>query len=81
MAHRLYGPRFDGVQAAVAGGLGISLLPVYAIQSEHRILTDRLPECTLSELALVLGERRRSAAISTVADFLIDRGDSIQDAV
>lgn len=44
-----------GVQAAVAGGLGISLLPARAATSDHRVLTKRqgLPMIDSMEIALL----------------------------
>lgn len=63
-----------GVQAAVAGGLGVSVLPVDAVLGEHRILSDAdLPDLAASELALVIAERRPNQAVRTVADFLVDK--------
>ncbi|WP_424682643.1 LysR family transcriptional regulator [Frateuria sp. YIM B11624] len=44
-----------GVQAAVAGGLGISLLPARAATSEHRVLTRRqgLPSIESMDIAML----------------------------
>jgi DNA-binding transcriptional LysR family regulator len=44
-----------GVQSAVAGGLGISLLPARAVTSEHRVLTRRqgLPVIDCMDIALL----------------------------
>ncbi|MBX4862793.1 LysR family transcriptional regulator [Rhizobium sophorae] len=57
-----------GVQAAVASGLGISLLPSDAVLPEHRQLgpNDGFEEQPLSELALVKGR----ASLSNEAKFL-----------
>jgi DNA-binding transcriptional LysR family regulator len=41
-----------GIQAAVASGLGVSVLPVSAVLPEHQVCTD-LPELAPTELALV----------------------------
>jgi DNA-binding transcriptional LysR family regulator len=57
-----------GVQAAVASGLGISLLPSDAVLSEHRQLgpTDGFDDQPASEMALVKGR----ASLSNEAKFL-----------
>ncbi|MFJ7796024.1 LysR substrate-binding domain-containing protein [Pseudomonas sp. NPDC096950] len=44
-----------GIQAAVASGLGVSVLPESAVLPEHTVCTD-LPELPASELALVSRE-------------------------
>lgn len=64
-----------GVQAAVASGLGISLLPSDAVLSEHRKLTpvDGFGVQPGSELALVKGRLRLSAEAKFLAEFLTDR--------
>ncbi|WP_416066162.1 LysR family transcriptional regulator [Rhizobium sp. ZK1] len=61
-----------GVQAAVASGLGISLLPSDAVLPEHRRLTaaDGFDPQPASELALVRGKLRLSAESRSLADFL-----------
>lgn len=61
-----------GVQAAVASGLGISLLPSDAILPEHRRLgaADGFDPQPVSELALVKGKSRLSAESRSLADFL-----------
>jgi DNA-binding transcriptional LysR family regulator len=63
-----------GVQAAVASGLGISLLPSNAVLPEHRKLgaTDGFDPQPPSELALVRGRSRPLAEIEAVAAFLTD---------
>jgi DNA-binding transcriptional LysR family regulator len=62
-----------GVQAAVASGLGISLLPSNAVLPEHLPLSpqdgfDPQPD---TELALVKGQTKLSAESRRLADFLI----------
>ena len=61
-----------GVQAAVASGLGISLLPSDAVLPEHRRLAaaDGFDPQPASELALVRGKLRLSAESRSLADFL-----------
>ncbi|MBB3591405.1 DNA-binding transcriptional LysR family regulator [Rhizobium sp. BK529] len=63
-----------GVQAAVASGLGISLLPSDAVLPEHRQLAavDGFDPQPASELALVRGKLRLSAESRSLADFLAD---------
>lgn len=63
-----------GVQAAVASGLGVSLLPSDAIVSEHRRLgrTEGFDEQPASEMALVKGRSSLSAEAKSVSDFLMD---------
>ena len=62
-----------GVQAAVASGLGISLLPADAIMPEHSLL-DRadgfLPEVS-TELALIATTQKLEPAVRELADFLM----------
>ncbi|MBB3658558.1 DNA-binding transcriptional LysR family regulator [Rhizobium sp. BK650] len=61
-----------GVQAAVASGLGISLLPSDAVLPEHRQLgaEDGFDPQPASELALVKGKLRLSTESRSLADFL-----------
>ncbi|MBB3440353.1 LysR substrate-binding domain-containing protein [Rhizobium sp. BK379] len=61
-----------GVQAAVASGLGISLLPSDAVLPEHRqlVAADGFDPQPASELALVKGRLRLSAESRSLADFL-----------
>jgi len=63
-----------GVQAAVASGLGISLLPIEAVLSEHRKLEafEGFQTQRGSELALVKGRLQLSAEAKLVADFFAD---------
>jgi DNA-binding transcriptional LysR family regulator len=50
-------PNFQGIQAGVSAGLGISLLPHTAILAEHRVLRarDGFPRVRNTELALLVG--------------------------
>jgi len=61
-----------GVQAAVASGLGISLLPSDAVLPEHRQLglKDGFDDQPASEIALVKGRASLSAEAQTVGQFL-----------
>lgn len=63
-----------GVQAAVASGLGISLLPSDAVLPEHRQLgpLDGFGDQPASELALVKGRASLSAEAQSVGRFLAD---------
>jgi DNA-binding transcriptional LysR family regulator len=63
-----------GVQAAVASGLGISLLPSDAVLPEHRLLSadDGFEPQPNSELALVKGRTRLSAEAKFLGEFLTD---------
>jgi DNA-binding transcriptional LysR family regulator len=63
-----------GVQAAVASGLGISLLPSDAVLSEHRQLgpADGFDSQPASEIALVKGRSSLTAEGKFLADFLVD---------
>jgi DNA-binding transcriptional LysR family regulator len=63
-----------GVQAAVASGLGISLLPLDAVLSEHRQLgpTDGFDDQPASEIALVKGRASLSAEAKFLSSFLTD---------
>lgn len=61
-----------GVQAAVASGLGISLLPTDAILPEHRQLgaSDGFDDQPESEMALVKGRGSLSTGARSLGDFL-----------
>ncbi len=61
-----------GVQAAVASGLGISLLPSDALLPDHRTLgpADGFEAQKSSELALVKGKARLSAEAKSLGEFL-----------
>lgn len=62
-----------GVQAAVASGLGISLLPNDAVLPEHRLLHETdgfLPE-PASELALITIAKKLDTAVQDLVDYLL----------
>ncbi|WP_207478556.1 LysR family transcriptional regulator [Arenibaculum pallidiluteum] len=63
-----------GVQAAVASGLGISLLAEDAVLEDHRRLTrdDGFDEQPPSEIALLAGAARTTAPVRRVAEFLME---------
>ncbi|WP_112153328.1 LysR substrate-binding domain-containing protein [Agrobacterium tumefaciens] len=63
-----------GVQAAVASGLGISLLPSDAVLPEHRQLgpTDGFDDQPASEIALVKGRASLTNEAKSLAGFLTD---------
>ncbi|MBW9114594.1 LysR family transcriptional regulator [Rhizobium cauense] len=63
-----------GVQAAVASGLGISLLPSDAVLPEHRKLeaSEGFGDQPASELALVKGRATLSAEAKSLGHFLTD---------
>ena len=64
-----------GVQAAVASGLGVSLLPSNALLAEHRKLSpaDGFRAERGSEMALVKGRMRLSREAKLLAGFLSER--------
>lgn len=68
-----------GVQAAVASGLGISLLPVDAVLPEHRLLgaADGFAEQPPSELALIAPSQRLDVPARELAAFLVANIGSI----
>lgn len=68
-----------GIQAAVAAGLGVSILAEMAIQKEHQVLTarDGFPPVDKTELALVAGPQV-SPATRRLADCLADLCTSVQ---
>ena len=55
MSGRGLGPSLAGIQAAVAAGLGLSILSEIAIQADHRVLTakDGFAPIDKTEVALV----------------------------
>jgi DNA-binding transcriptional LysR family regulator len=57
-------PNLMGIQAAIAGGLGIALLEARALGPGHRVLgrADGLPDIPPTELALTLGPEAPPAA-------------------
>lgn len=63
-----------GVQAAVASGLGVSLLPSDAVLAEHRRLgpKDGFDDQPASEMALVKGSPSLSAEAKFLGHFLVD---------
>jgi DNA-binding transcriptional LysR family regulator len=71
-----------GVQAAVASGLGISLLSTDALLPEHCRLTpeDGFDEPPHTELALIALARRIPPAVQTVAEFLVAAVGALQSA-
>ena len=48
-----------GIQAALAGGLGVALLERRCIAAGHRLVDDMLPPVPPSELALCLADNAR----------------------
>ena len=58
-----------GIQAAVACGLGVSVLPVSAVLPEHSVCTD-LPELSPTELALISREGALTALQRALVEFL-----------
>jgi len=67
-------PNFAGIQAAVAAGLRLSILPESAIRSEHRVLAPRdgFAAITNTELALVAAPDASPATLrlaKLLADF------------
>ncbi|MFW6753982.1 LysR substrate-binding domain-containing protein [Pseudomonas glycinae] len=66
-----------GIQAAVASGLGVSVLPASAVLPEHRVCTD-LPLLPPTELALVSREGVLSGLQRGLVEFL--RGELGVDA-
>jgi DNA-binding transcriptional LysR family regulator len=68
-----------GIQAAVAAGLGLSILSEIAIQSEHRVLTakDGFAPIERTELALVASPNASPATLR-LADRLAEFCDSVK---
>ncbi|WP_133650952.1 LysR family transcriptional regulator [Paraburkholderia flava] len=58
-----------GIQAAVASGLGLSVLPTTAVLTGHRVCTG-LPDLPPTELALVAGEKALNRTQKALVDFL-----------
>ena len=58
-----------GIQAAVASGLGVSVLPASAVLPEHTVCTD-LPELAQTELALISREGALTGLQRGLVDFL-----------
>ncbi|WP_137046218.1 LysR substrate-binding domain-containing protein [Pseudolabrys sp. FHR47] len=65
-------PNLPGIQAAVAAGLGVAVLPDVAITDRHRIIdTHGLAPLTNTEIALIVSERASPAA-RRIADVLAE---------
>lgn len=67
-------PNLMGIQAAIAGGLGIALLSDRAVRAGHRVLGrgDGLPDIPPTELAILIGPEAPAAArrlAGTIAGF------------
>jgi DNA-binding transcriptional LysR family regulator len=62
-----------GIQAAVAAGLALSVLPTSALLPEHRVLgpADGYPGLPQAELALIAAAQPLSAAQRSLADYLV----------
>ncbi|WP_256661608.1 LysR family transcriptional regulator [Pseudomonas sp. F01002] len=60
-----------GIQAAVASGLGVSVLPASAVLPEHSVCTD-LPELPPTELALISREGALTGLQRALVEFLRD---------
>jgi DNA-binding transcriptional LysR family regulator len=58
-----------GIQAAVASGLGVSVLPASAVLPEHNVCTD-LPELPPTELALISREGALTGLQRALVEFL-----------
>lgn len=58
-----------GIQAAVASGLGVSVLPASAVLPEHSVCTD-LPELPPTELALISREGALTGLQQALVEFL-----------
>ena len=69
----------SGIQAAVAAGLGLSILPEMAIQSDHRVLTakDGFAPIEKTEVALVASPNASPATLR-LADHLAEFCDTVQ---
>lgn len=69
--HQAFGSHsLTGIQAAVAAGLGLSVLPTTALLPEHAVL-DQFGSPPPSELALVSGSLAPSAPQRELADYLV----------
>jgi DNA-binding transcriptional LysR family regulator len=69
----------SGIQAAVAAGLGLSILPEMAIQSDHRVLTakDGFAPIDKTEVALVASPGASPVTLR-LADHLAEFCDTVQ---
>ncbi|MEO8643042.1 LysR family transcriptional regulator [Pseudomonas sp.] len=63
-----------GIQAAVASGLGVSVLPASAVLPEHSVCTD-LPELPPTELALISREGALTGLQRALVEFLREELD------
>ncbi|WP_394789864.1 LysR substrate-binding domain-containing protein [Rhodoferax sp.] len=63
-----------GIQAAVACGIGITVLPTTAVLPEHRVLgaAEGFPPLPPAELALVAASRPLDAAQRQLCDYLVE---------
>jgi DNA-binding transcriptional LysR family regulator len=70
-----------GIQAAVAAGMGLSILSEMAVQTEHRVLTakDGFAPIDKTELALVASPDASPATLR-LADRLAEFCDSVAKA-
>jgi DNA-binding transcriptional LysR family regulator len=66
-----------GIQAAVASGLGITVLPTTAVLPEHRVLgeADGFPPLPPTELALISSAMTPNTAQQNLIKFLVDSID------
>jgi DNA-binding transcriptional LysR family regulator len=69
----------SGIQAAVAAGLGLSILSEMSIQSDHRVLTARegFAPIDKTEVALVASPNASPATLR-LADHLAEFCDTVQ---
>ncbi|WP_315835767.1 LysR family transcriptional regulator [Bradyrhizobium prioriisuperbiae] len=69
----------SGIQAAVAAGLGLSILPEIAIQPEHRLLTEKdgFAPIDKTEIALVAAPNANPATLR-LAETLAEYCDDVQ---
>jgi DNA-binding transcriptional LysR family regulator len=63
------GHSLTGIQAAVASGFGVSVLPASAVLPEHSVCTD-LPELPPTELALISREVALTGLQRALVEFL-----------
>lgn len=71
-------PNLSGIQAAVAVGLGVTILPDLAVTPEHRIVeTDGFAPIDMTEIALVVSESASPAA-RKVAELIADFCNSVR---
>jgi DNA-binding transcriptional LysR family regulator len=71
-------PNLSGIQAAVAVGLGVAILPDLAVLPEHRIVdTDGFTPIDMTEIALVVSESASPAA-RKVAELIADFCETVR---